>query len=84
MDGILRVLDYFVDFLGLKINYIKIKMVWIGSKKFLREVFYYIRWKLNWNNLIFDLLGIKFFVILDEMFSFNYEFKLLDIKRILN
>lgn len=42
MDGILREFDYFVCIFGLKINFFKIKMVWIGSKKFLKEVFYYL------------------------------------------
>lgn len=84
MDGILRVLDYFAHLSGLKINYTKTKMVWIGSKKFSREVFHHTRWKLNWNNSTFDLLGIKFSVTLDEMSSINNEPKLSDIKRILN
>ena len=33
MDGIIRVLDYFTIISGLKINILKTKMVWIGSKK---------------------------------------------------
>lgn len=32
-DGILRVLDFFAQVSGLKINFTKTKMVWIGSKK---------------------------------------------------
>lgn len=31
-DGILRVLDFFAQVSGLKINFTKTKMVWIGSK----------------------------------------------------
>lgn len=86
MDGILRVLDYFADLSGLKINYIKTKMVWIRSKKFSRDVFHHTRWKLNWNNSTFDLLGIKFSVTLtlDEIYSLNYEPKLSEIKSISN
>lgn len=84
MDGILRVLDYFADLSGLKINYTKTKMVWIGSEKFSRNVFHHTRWKLNWNNSTFYLLGIKFSVTLDEMSSLNYEPKLSEIKSISN
>lgn len=73
LDGILRELDFFVDLLGLKINFFKIKFVWIGSKKFLKEVFYYLRWKLEWGNNIFDLLGIKFFINFIEMIDLNYN-----------
>lgn len=75
-DGILRVWDYFAALLGLKINYKKTKMVWIGIKNFSREVFHHTRWKLNWNNPTYDLLGIKFSVTLDKMSSLNDEHKL--------
>lgn len=59
-------------------------MVWFGNKTFSRDVFHQTRWKLKWNNLTFDLLGIKFSVTLDEMFSLNSEPKVSDIKMILN
>ena len=66
MDGIIRVLDYFTIIAGLKINILKHKMVWIGSKKFSKEVFHHTRWKLYWNNRKFDLLGIKLCTDLHE------------------
>lgn len=84
MDGILSVLYYFAHLSGLKINYTKTKMVWIGSKKCSRDVFHHTRWKLNWNNPTFDLLGNKFSVTLYEMSSLNYEPKLSEIKNISN
>ena len=83
MDGIIRVLDYFAIISGLKINILKTKMVWIGSKKFSKEVFHHTRWKLDWNNRKFDLLGIKFCTDLHEMIDLNYKTKLDEIKKII-
>lgn len=83
-DGILRVLDFFAQVSGLKINFTKTKMVWIGSKKFSKDVFHHSRWKLSWNNLNFELLGIKFSVKLDEMEELNYLPKLSEIRRLIN
>ena len=80
MDGITRVLDYFAIISGLKINILKTKMVWIGSKKFSNEVFHHTRWKLDWNNRKFDLLRIK----LHEMIDLNYKTKLYEIKNYLS
>ena len=34
MDGILQELDFFANISGLKINFSKTKMIWIGSKHF--------------------------------------------------
>lgn len=84
MDFILSFLDYFADLLIQKINYIKTRMIWIGSKKLSRDVIHHTRWKLNWCNSTFDLLGIIFSVTLDDMSSLNYDSKLSEIKRILN
>ena len=84
MDGILRELDYFANISGLKINFSKTKMIWIGSKKFSKEVFHHSRWKLDWNNSKFDLLGITFSVNLKEMLELNYTTKLEDIRKIIN
>ena len=33
---------------GLKINSLKMKVIWIGSKKFSNQIFYHSRWKLEW------------------------------------
>ena len=53
MDGILRELDYFANLSGLKINIQKTKMIWIGSKKFSKDVYHHSRWKLDWNSTTF-------------------------------
>ena len=84
MDGILRELDYFAILSGLKINFQKTKMIWIGSKKFSKDVYHHSRWKFEWNNTNFDLLGIKFSVDLNNMIDLNYSPKLNEIKKILN
>ena len=56
MDGILRTLDYFACISGLRINFSKTKMVWIGSKKFSKEIFHHTRWKIDRESSKFDLL----------------------------
>lgn len=71
----------FVSISGLRINFTKTKMVWIGSKKFSKDVFHHSRWKLTWNNTIFDLLGNKFSVNLQEMPELNYKSKFLEIEK---
>lgn len=71
----------FASISGLRINFTKTKMVWIGSKKFSKDVFHHSRWKLTWNNTTFDLLGIKFSVNLQEMPELNYKSKFLEIEQ---
>lgn len=53
-------LDFFSKFSGLKVNCSKTKIVWIGSKKFSKQVFHHTRWKLDWGSTTFVLLGIHF------------------------
>lgn len=57
---------------GLKINFSKIKIIWIGSKKFLKEVYYYFRWKFIEFDIRFNFLGISFLVNLEEMIDIYY------------
>lgn len=81
LNGILIELDNLANNSGLRINFTKTKMVWIGSKKISKDVFHHMRWKLTWNNTTFDLLGIKFSVNLHEMPELNYKSKLLEIEQ---
>lgn len=67
------ILEFFLYILGLKINSFKIKIVWIGFKKFFNEVFYYLCWKFDWGFIFFNLFGIEFFVDLDKMILLNYN-----------
>lgn len=83
LDGILRELDFFENISGLKINFQKTKMIWIGSKQYSKDLYHHTRWKLDWNNTTFDLLGIKFSISLEEMSELNYTPKLLEINKIM-
>ena len=65
-------IDFFSNLSGLKINNSKTKIVWIGSKKISSGVFHHSRWKLDWGSDFFNLLGIKFSVVLDKITSLNY------------
>lgn len=56
LDGILQTLDYFAEISGLKINFSKTKLIWIGSKKFSKNVYHHTRWKFNWEETTSDLL----------------------------
>lgn len=60
-------LDFFSKFSGLKVNCSKTKIIWIGSKKFSKEVFHHTRWKLDWGSTTFVLLGIHFSVNLENI-----------------
>ena len=82
MYGIIRILEYFATISLLRINFSKTEIiVWMGCKFFLKEVFHYKRWKLDWNNRTFDLLGIKFCTDLHDMIDLNYKTKLDEIKK---
>ena len=39
MNGILQKLDFFANISGLKLNFSKTKMIWIGSKKLQKKCF---------------------------------------------
>lgn len=60
-DGILMISDFFTHVSGFTF-FTKTKMGWIGSKQISKDAFHHSRWKLSWNNLNFELLGIKFLV----------------------
>lgn len=71
-DGKLGIWDSFVQVSGLKINFTKTQMIWIGRKTILWDVFLHAWWKLSWDNLNFELLSINFAVTQDEMEDFKY------------
>ena len=80
----LDTLELYAKISGLNINSSKTKIIWIGSKKFSKEVYHHTRWKLQWGATQFSLLGIEFSVNLDEMVSINYNSQLPKIKCLLN
>ena len=79
----LEILDYYADISGLKLNYSKTKVVWIGSKKFSNTVYHHSRWKLDWGSSSFKLLGINFDINLSQMITKNYDSKLNEIKNLI-
>lgn len=79
MDCILREIDFFSCISSLKIYFSENKMVWIGSKKISKQVFYRSRRKLDWNNPTLDLLGMNFFVNLNEMVELKYPSKFIEM-----
>lgn len=83
-DGIFRVLDSSAQVSDIIINCTKTKFVRIDSKTFPMVFFYQSRWKLSWDNLTFELLGIKFSVTLKEMENYNYFKKRSKIRKLLN
>ena len=58
-------------------------MIWIGSKKFSKEVFHHSRWNLDWQSTKFELLGGNFSLNLYEILDLNYNTRLIDIKNTL-
>ena len=79
----LEILDYYADISGLKLNYTKTKVIWIGSKQFSNTVYHHSRWKLDWGSNSFTLLGINFDVNLSQMIAKNYDRKLIEIKNLI-
>ena len=81
LNNTLLILEYYANIPGLKLNYAKTKVIWIGSKRLSKDVFHHTRWKLQWGTTQFNLLGIVFSVNLENIFELNYETKLLDMKK---
>ena len=79
----LDTIEYFSKFSGLKINALKTKIVWIGSKRFSKEVFHHSRWKLDWGATSFNLLGIHFTTDLEDIVDINYNLQLPKIKALI-
>ena len=78
----IRLLSNFADFSGLKINFDKTIVTWIGSMKnsnirFLRDK------NFCWDPGIFTYLGIKFSLNINSMPDINYSDKLKEIKNLL-
>lgn len=50
MNGILQEFDFFAYISGLIIHFLKAKIIWIEILFFLKEVFHYSKWKLEWQS----------------------------------
>ena len=75
LNHTLEELEKFSKISGLKINYDKTQIVWIGSKKYSSDTIK-TKWKLSWGKDTFKLLGINFNTDLDKMAKGNYTEKI--------
>ena len=76
-------LENYAKISGLKVNFLKTHVVWIGSKKYSTESIK-TKWKLNWGVNRFKLLGITFDTDLDKILTLNFSDKLSIIKTKIN
>ena len=63
-----------------KNNTSKTKAIWIGAKKFSGETFNH-RYKFDWEQNNFTILGIIFSCNLEEMLDLNFKEKLTQIEK---
>lgn len=74
------ILQRYAETSGLKVNDSKTRAVWIGSKKFSGETFNH-RFKLDWSQTDFTILGIKFSCNLDTIIDINFNEKITQIEK---
>ena len=78
LHAVLEFLDNFAKISGLKVNFDKTKIIWIGKHKYSINSIK-TKWKLSWGETQFKLLGIKFDVDLKSMAELNFSKKLTSI-----
>ena len=66
LDASLRLLQFYAEISGLKVNLEKTNMIWICSKKHSQDNICF-KWGLKWGYSTFKLLGNTFSVDLDQM-----------------
>ena len=81
-EACVQCLEKFTDISGLKMNFEKTQIVWIGSRKN-SDVRYMRDKNFIWNPGIFKVLGINFSVNMEEIVTINYENKLQEIDTLL-
>ena len=82
LDASLRILQFYAEISGLKINLDKTNVIWIGSKKHSQDKIC-VKWGLKWGFSTFKLLGITFCVDLDRMLNLNYAPRIQETEKIL-
>ena len=75
LNELLKELELFARMSGLKVNFDKTQLVWIGSKKFDQNSIK-TKWKLIWGKQTFKILGINFNTDLTKMIKENYTPKM--------
>ena len=81
LNNTLEELDRFAKISGLKINYDKTQLIWIGSKKYSADAIK-TKWKLLWGGCRFRLLEINFNVDLEKMVKENYNLKIQQLDKV--
>lgn len=79
-ESTMSILNKFASMSGLKINTSKTRAVWIGCKKFNGETFNH-RYKLDWTQNDFTILGIKFSCNLYRITEINFKDKIIQIEK---
>ena len=79
LEETLNALDIFANIFGLKKNFDKTQVVWIGSKKYSTHSIK-TRWKLSWGTSQFKPFGITFDVDLTKIIGINYGNKIQTLK----
>ena len=82
LNATLKVLYEFAQFSGLKVNFDKTHAVWIGVNKY-STASIKTRWKLSWGKTAFKLLGINFYIELDQMEKINFKEKIQKIRSLI-
>ena len=78
----MKELNYFGEISGLKINFAKTQVVWIGSMRFSHNVLCP-ELGLSWGKNNFSYLGIDFHSDLSKMIKMNYDKKVIEISALL-
>ena len=78
----LEELTWFAKISGLRVNFDKTQVVWIGIKKYSSDTIK-TKWKLHWGNSEFKVLGIKFNVDLSKINNINYKEKINSINKLI-
>lgn len=80
LNSALNVLNQFAILSGLRVNFEKTHVIWIGSLKYSTRSIK-TKWKLNWGSTCFKLLGIWFHIDQEKMIDINFKEKLEKIKK---
>ena len=83
LNALVRIIKQFYKISGLKLNFDKSNLIWVGSKKLSIERIGN-DFGFSWNDgRCFTYLGINFSIFLDEMITLNYNKLLDDIKTLI-
>ena len=76
-------LDWYAKLSGLKINFSKTQVIWIGKKRYSKDILCSNR-NLSWGATSFKLLGINFDIDLSKIININYDQRIFQIKTLID